>query len=83
MNIFYFVLGVIFCMLIMPILESLSSIIQQYTEYVCTSIATDTVKLQVEIKDAQLELEPQSTYAVGFQIPSQTEEEYDDEEEEE
>lgn len=74
-----FILGVLFGVVALPVLDCVVSIIQQATQLEKTKLATKTVKVQSEYEE-----EPQekpTKYAIGFVAPNS--EECDEEEEEE
>ena len=66
-------------MIVIPLLEGISSIIQQIAEFIMTKIAVHTYNLKklLETAEDQSEIE---THVIGFQAPTQLEEdaeEYD------
>ena len=71
--------GSIFSSFMMPILDALLSLFNQYIKYLATSIAVDTYKLEQQIKTEDDEVKE----AIGFRIDSvdvEEEDEYDDDE---
>lgn len=74
-----FLQGIIFISFIIPILDALLSLFNQYIKYLATSIAVDTYKLEQQIKTEDDEVKE----AIGFRIDSvdvEEEDEYDDDE---
>lgn len=74
-----FLQGIIFISFIIPILDALLSLFNQYIKYLATSIAVDTYKLEQQIKTENDEAKE----AIGFRIDSvdvEEEDEYDDDE---
>lgn len=74
-----FLQGIIFISFIIPILDALLSLFNQYIKYLATSIAVDTYKLEQQIKTEDDEVKE----AIGFRIDNvdvEEEDEYDDDE---
>ena len=74
-----FLQGIIFISFIIPILDALLSLFNQYIKYLATSIAVDTYKLEQQIKTEDDEVKE----AIGFRIDSvdvEEEDECDDDE---
>ena len=59
-----FIEGIIFIIIIIPFLEGIMSIINQYAEYICTRIAVCTVHLKQTITEEVTEETP----VIGFHI---------------
>ena len=75
-----FLQGIIFISFIIPILDALLSLFNQYIKYLATSIAVDTYKLEQQIKTEE---DDEAKEAIGFRIDSvdvEEEDEYDDDE---
>lgn len=75
-----FLQGIIFISFIIPILDALLSLFNQYIKYLATSIAVDTYKLEQQIKTEE---DDEVKEAIGFRIDSvdvEEEDEYDDDE---
>ena len=79
----YFVLGMIFLLVVEPILDTITSTIQTAFEAIKAKISVYILHKNVEISKLNAEIqgyeEPQETQAIGFALPQ--EEYYDDEEE--
>lgn len=71
----YFIFGIFFITLIMPLVDGMISLYNQYMEYRCTKIAAKTYTIKKEISDDDNE---QQVAAIGFQIPSEEEDEGDE-----
>ena len=80
----YFVLGMIFLLVVEPILDTITSTIQTAFEAIKAKISVYILHKNVEISKLNAEIqgyeEPQETQAIGFALPQ--EDYYDDEEEE-
>ena len=80
----YFVLGMIFLLVVEPILDTTVETIQTVFEAIKAKISVYILHKNVEISKLNAEIqgyeEPQETQAIGFALPQ--EEYYDDEEEE-
>ena len=78
-----FVLGMIFLLVVEPILDTITSTIQTAFEAIKAKISVYILHKNVEISKLNAEIqgyeEPQETQAIGFALPQ--EEYYDDEEE--
>lgn len=74
-----FLQGILLAVVGLPLIDSIMSIVAQVTEFICTKIA---VKSALEKQKIPLEEENsyQQTHAIGFQVDTKEEEEYDDEE---
>ena len=75
-----FLQGIIFISFIIPILDALLSLFNQYIKYLATSIAVDTYKLEQQIKTEE---DDEVKEAIGFRIDNvdvEEEDEYDDDE---
>ena len=79
-----FVLGMIFLLVVEPILDTITSTIQTAFEAIKAKISVYILHKNVEISKLNAEIqsyeEPQETLAIGFALPQ--EDYYDDEEEE-
>ena len=79
-----FVLGMIFLLVVEPILDTITSTIQTAFEALKAKISVYILHKNVEISKLNAEIqgyeEPQETQAIGFALPQ--EDYYDDEEEE-
>ena len=80
----YFVLGMIFLLVVEPILDTIVDTIQTVFEALKAKISVYILHKNVEISKLNAEIqgyeEPQETQAIGFALPQ--EDYYDDEEEE-
>ena len=80
----YFVLGMIFLLVVEPILDTITSTIQTVFEAIKAKISVYILHKNVEISKLNAEIqgyeEPQETQAIGFALPEE-EYYYDDEEE--
>lgn len=59
-----FIEGVLFIMIVMPLLENILSIINQFTEFICTKITVCTNELKNPKTDSKKN-------TIGFQIPTE------------
>ena len=71
-----FIQGILFIVLLYPLLQSIINIVSQLTEHLCTCIAVKTVEVKKTLEDEDLPL----ANPIGFQMPSHLEEDedYDD-----
>lgn len=74
-----FVCGIIFTLIVMPILQNLSEILDGLSDLIKSIILKRATKYAIEIVKMKKEIEPSQTQAIGFQIPP--EEQYLDDEE--
>lgn len=73
----YFLFGILFAYLVLPLIENVSTIFTQLTELICMKIASKTFKIK-----KSLEEEPEhNSQVIGFQYTPQEEYYYDEEEE--
>lgn len=73
-----FVKGAIFAAFILPVISNnVAQFLETGTQYICTKINAKTFALQKQI-EAAAEEGSQSTSAIGFQIRSPEEEEYEE-----
>lgn len=80
-NLKSFIFGIITIVCALPILESITDIICGFLEKFKAKNTIKIMKLNKEIEDLQYQLEPTSTQAIGFEVPS--EEYYEDDDWEE
>lgn len=73
-----FILGIVSIIFFIPIIESLSDLFCYWIEIAKAKATKKILIYNNEIETLQAQLEPQNTSVIGFQIPSETE--YDDEE---
>ena len=63
----YFILGIIFISIIIPLLENLESLLSSYTEYLVYIIAYKITLLKTKIKAQQLKIqEEEDQFEIGF-----------------
>ena len=73
----YFCLGMLAILIVEPIIEGLIGLFNQIRKHVCTIIAVKTYKLESMIQE-----EPEvHTNVIGFQVDSNEEDYYEEEEE--
>ena len=77
-NIICFILGIMFIVVFLPILQEISELICVMFESLKCIFTKFVAKKNLEIEELTTEV---NTNAIGFEIPSCTEEYYDDEEE--
>lgn len=79
-----FILGIIFVVLILPFFQYLSNILQYITEYVCYKIAQPTYEIKKRMgieEEEEQETNPIgfcSTQAIGYDLQSSNQEEYEE-----
>lgn len=81
-NLKCFILGMITILCFLPMLESITDIICGWLETLKAINTKKVLRLNKEIEDLQLELEPTQTQAIGFQVDDSEYYEEDDWEEE-
>ena len=69
-----FIQGILFILLAYPLLNNFMNLITQCTEHLCTKIAVKTYELKRGLEDEDLPL----ANPIGFQIPSNEEEDDED-----
>lgn len=79
-DIILFVAGVLFVILALPVIQTISDIICTFGQWLLSALNVKVTKNNVKIQDMNDSLEPTSAQAIGFQAPLY-EEDYDDEEE--
>lgn len=79
----FFLFGILFYEIIFPILSGLGEIIQGYFQLILGKQAMKMTKYNEAIEKYKEELnkEPEQTYCVGFQIPSLSNDEEDEDDE--
>lgn len=82
MNLLYFVIGIFFILLILPLVENISELLCLMIENAKCYFARNIAKVNKEIAELNEE-ELYNTNAIGFEIPSCVEEYVDDEDGEE
>jgi len=78
-NLLWFVLGIVFIVFILPILESISVTIQSYFEVVKSKMSVVITQDNKEIRELNADLEQSSVSAIGFHAGDDSEY-YDDDE---
>ena len=76
-----FIQGIIFIVLLLPLLETFINIIQQSAKWLCTWIAVKTVEIERTLEDEESETPDR---VVGFRVPNledseEAEKEWEDE----
>ena len=66
-----YILGMVTIVVAMPIMEQISEIICGSLEILKGKNAKKILKINKEIEDLQIQLEPINTNCIGFEIPSQ------------
>jgi hypothetical protein len=80
MKIKHFILGIVFYVAAIPIIESITEIIVTWLEYFKGKASKPVLKLNKELVDLQIELEKHDEgICIGFQAPS-SDEDYEDDE---
>ena len=74
------VLSIIVYAEVLPTISLMFEYIRTWLAYGIATIQQRTVTMQEEIQQAQERLQPQQTHAIGFQVTSESEEEYEYEE---
>lgn len=72
-----YILGMVTAICMIPIMESLTELIQMLLEVPKGMLSKKVISLNNEIQDLQAESEPISTSCIGFEIPSESDD-YDD-----
>lgn len=75
-----FIFGIIFMSVFMPVLDNIMLIVAQFSKYICTILAVKTYLLEKSIPDDECECQ---THAIGFEIPSISCDDEDEEEDDE
>jgi len=79
-DIILFVAGVIFIILALPVIQTISDIICTFGQWILSAMNVKVTKNNIKVQDLNDSVEPTSAQAIGFQAPL-SEEDYDDEEE--
>lgn len=77
-----YILGITTIIIAIPIMEEFTDIVCGYLEILKGKNTKKVLKINKEIEDLQMQLEPINTNCIGFKVPSQ-EEYYEDDWEEE
>lgn len=64
----YFICGIVFVVLIMPILQGFSDFIYTKFEVYKSNMSVKITENNFKISKLNMELEPQSTHAIGFHV---------------
>lgn len=73
-----FVKGSLFALVVVPLAEIGIQVIQQLANWGNTAISVKMYELSKKLPQGQEE-EKENTFAIGFQLPAQQEDEYEDE----
>ena len=73
-----YILGMVTAICMIPIMESFTELIQMLLEVPKGMLSKKVIKINNEIQDLQAESEPVSTSCIGFEIPSESDDFYDD-----
>lgn len=76
-----YILGITTIIIAIPIMEEFTDIVCGYLEILKGKNTKKVLKINKEIEDLQIQLEPINTNCIGFEVPNQ--EEYEDDEWEE
>ena len=82
MQLIYFIIGIFFIILVLPLVENISELLCLIIENCKCYFAKNIAKMNKDIEELSNE-DLYSTNAIGFEIPSNIEEYLDDDEEEE
>ncbi len=76
----YFILGILFDEFILPLISSAAELCVMFFEKQKGKLAVDIAKMNKEVNDISEEInkEPVNTVAMGFHIPSNTEEDLEE-----
>lgn len=73
-----YILGMVTTICIIPIMESFTELIQVMMEIPKGILSKKVITINNEIQDLQAESEPIGTNCIGFEIPSESDDYYDD-----
>ena len=74
----YFIAGILFCLVIQPLLDSLVELVQVKLEAEKAKYAVQVTKLNKEVRDLQKPEEEISTHVIGFRMRDDEEEELEE-----
>lgn len=79
-NLIFFILGIIFIELIIPVIEALTIVIVTALEAAKGKLNMTISKYNIQIQKMAEELEPENTHAIGFVVQNNEPEEEEEEE---
>lgn len=79
-NLIFFILGIIFIELIIPIIEALTIVIVTALEVVKGKLNMTISNYNIQIQKMAEELEPENTHAIGFVVQNNEPEEEEEDE---
>ena len=74
----YFIAGILFYIVVQPLLESFTELVQVKLEAVKAKYAVQVTKMNKEVRDLQKPEEEISTHVIGFRMPDDEEEELEE-----
>ena len=80
-NTLYAIGGVVFILLILPIIQTLADMVCTFFQWAISAINLKIATNNVEIQNLQESIVPENTNLIGFQMPDEYPEEYYDDEE--
>ncbi len=79
-NLIFFILGIIFIELIIPVIEALTIVIVTALEVVKGKLNMTISNYNIQIQKMAEELEPENTHAIGFVVQNNEPEEEEEDE---
>ena len=79
-NVWFYILGLLSGMLFIPVIEEFINVIMSWIQVLLLKPTKIVLEGNKEINEMQADEEYQQTNCIGFQIPSNDEEYYEDEE---
>lgn len=79
-NLMFFILGIIFIELIIPVIEALTIVIVTALEVVKGKLNMTISNYNIQIQKMAEELEPENTHAIGFVVQNNEPEEEEEDE---
>lgn len=79
-NLIFFILGIIFIELIIPVIEALTIVIVMALEVVKGKLNMTISNYNIQIQKMAEELEPENTHAIGFVVQNNEPEEEEEDE---
>lgn len=79
-NVWFYILGILTGLLFIPVIEEFINVIISWIQVLLLQPTKIVLEGNKEIKELQADEEYQQTNCIGFQIPSNDEEYYEDEE---
>lgn len=80
LEVLYFIGGIVFVTFILPLIDSFASFIAQKVEKFKARDSVDITKCNVEMQKMEQEANADPVSAIGFDVPENTEYQYNDEE---